>query len=151
MYYVDDVMCAGPSGGLALGVEVHPAGWICFTISGYSGQDGRTFYLSSQPGHPSYHGSLAVKKSQDDSCHFIVKNMSVIYIYTCNLKINVLLNSTHSTARQGEVQGIVAIRNHHNLYMKIEDDVGLVFESPVLDEDARFIVQPKGKNFALIG
>jgi hypothetical protein len=62
MYYIDDVVCAGPSGGLVLGVEVRPEGRICFTILGYLGQDGRTFYLSSQAGHPSYHGSLAVKK-----------------------------------------------------------------------------------------
>jgi hypothetical protein len=74
-----------------------------------------------------------------------------IYIYTYNLKINISLNSMFPTSRKGKVQGIIAIRNNHNLYMKINNDLGLVFESPVLDEDACFIVQPKGKNFALIG
>lgn len=35
--------------------------------------------------------------------------------------------------------------------MKINGDRGLVFDTPVYDEDARFILQVRGRKFGLIG
>lgn len=76
MYYVDDVKCSGPIGtGLSLGVALRPNGKICFTISGYQGQGGNTYYLSSTPGHPSYNGSLLVKKEEDNTCLFTIEQL----------------------------------------------------------------------------
>ncbi len=75
MYYIDDVKCEGPGGGLDLGVAYCDNGRVSFTISGYQGQNGQTFFLSSIPGNASYHGSLLVKRVEDETCHFEIENL----------------------------------------------------------------------------
>ncbi|EEB95283.2 hypothetical protein MPER_05768, partial [Moniliophthora perniciosa FA553] len=75
MYYVDDVKCEGPGGGLALGVGYNGDGTVLLTISGYQGQDGATYFLSSEPGNASYNGSLAVKRSAVDTCRFSIDSV----------------------------------------------------------------------------
>lgn len=75
MYYINDVKCEGPGGGLAMGIIYLPHGMCNLTITGYSGQDGRTAFLSSQAGSPSYNGSLAVKDLEDFTCRFTVENL----------------------------------------------------------------------------
>ena len=78
MYYVDDVKCEGPGGGLVVGVNHLKDGLVNFTISGYQGQDGKSYFLSCMPGNAAYNGSLAVKKEEDESCRFRIENMCVI-------------------------------------------------------------------------
>ena len=75
MYYVDDVKCEGPGGGLVVGIAHRRNAKVCFAISGYQGQDGQVWFLSSQAGHPSYNGSLAVKRVEDESCRFLIENV----------------------------------------------------------------------------
>lgn len=75
MYYINDVKCEGPSGGLSVGIVYLADGLVNFTVSGYSGQDGRTKYLSSQAGSPAYNGSLAVKDYEDITCRFSIENL----------------------------------------------------------------------------
>ena len=81
MYYVDDVKCEGPNGGLAVGLGYNRDGTIFFTISGYDGQGGATYFLSSEPGNAAYNGSLAVKRVGDDTCRFIVDSVYVDRVY----------------------------------------------------------------------
>lgn len=76
MYYLTDVKCdRAIGGGLNLGVVHRPNGKICFTISGYQGQGGNSYYLSSTPGHPGYNGSLLVKEEEDNTCLFTIEQM----------------------------------------------------------------------------
>ena len=77
MYYINDVKCEGPGGGLAVSIRpVHDSDEVVKVgISGYQGQNGGMHYLSAEEGHPSYNGSLAVKTSEDQTCHFIVESM----------------------------------------------------------------------------
>ena len=72
MYYVDDVKCEGPGGELRLGICYRPNGTVCLIISGYQGQNGGTWFLSSEEGHKAYNGSLAVKRVDDPSCYFVI-------------------------------------------------------------------------------
>ena len=60
MYYVNDVMCKGPSGGVSLGIVHLEDGLVNFTISGYSGMNGCTKFLSCFAGSEAYEGSIAV-------------------------------------------------------------------------------------------
>lgn len=78
MYYIDDVMCKGPGGGLSLGVQRLDGGRFHLTISGYQGQNGETHYMSSEAGNAAYGGSLAVRKSVDASCHLTIEKMYVL-------------------------------------------------------------------------
>ncbi|KAI6028898.1 hypothetical protein F5J12DRAFT_808636 [Pisolithus orientalis] len=75
MYYVSDVKCAGPHGGVEFGVIQSGGNWIKLTISGYQGMGSRCKFLSSIPGHKAYHGSLAVKENEDYSCYFSVEKL----------------------------------------------------------------------------
>jgi len=75
MYYIDDVKCEGPGGGLSMGIVYLAEGQINLTITGYQGQDGRTRYLSSEAGNASYNGSLAVKQFEDPTCRFTIQNL----------------------------------------------------------------------------
>ena len=75
MYYVDDVKCEGPGGGLALGIYNRPFGRVNLTISGYSGQDGATYFLSNRSGNAAYNGSLAVEKNESEQCRFHIERM----------------------------------------------------------------------------
>ena len=77
MYYINDVMCKGPGGGLSLGVSRRPDSRYNLTISGYQGQNNETHYLSSEAGNDAYGGSLAVKRTVDDSCHFSIEQLYV--------------------------------------------------------------------------
>ncbi|KIP04274.1 hypothetical protein PHLGIDRAFT_76206, partial [Phlebiopsis gigantea 11061_1 CR5-6] len=77
MYYIDDVMCKGPGGGLSLGVQRRNDGRFNLTISGYQGQNGETHYMSSEAGNAAYGGSLAVRKSADASCHLKIEKLYV--------------------------------------------------------------------------
>ncbi|KAK7680334.1 hypothetical protein QCA50_016574 [Cerrena zonata] len=128
MYYINDVMCKGPGGGLSLGVYRRPDGRYNLTISGYQGQNGQIHYLSSEVGNAAYGGSLAVRQSIDDSCHLSIEKL--IYI---------------------GFRGVIVLRNRSNYYMKVDSNKGLLFDTPVLDEDARFMVQVRGRKFCLIG
>lgn len=76
MYYISDVKCAGPRGGVELGVVQSGGNSIKLTISGYQGMGPRPRFLSSTPGHESYNGSLAVKENEDHSCYFFVESMN---------------------------------------------------------------------------
>lgn len=75
MYYINDVKCEGPGGGLQMGIVYLADGQVNFTITGYQGQDGRTKYLSSQAGSEAYNGSLAVKDFEDFTCRFTIQNL----------------------------------------------------------------------------
>ncbi len=75
MYYIDDVKCDGPEGGVSMGVVYLAQGQINFTITGYQGQGGRTRFLSSEAGNASYNGSLAVKEFEDVTCRFTIQNL----------------------------------------------------------------------------
>jgi len=75
MYYIDDVKCDGPEGGVSMGIVYLAQGQINFTITGYQGQDGRTRFLSSEAGNASYNGSLAVKEFEDVTCRFTIQNL----------------------------------------------------------------------------
>ncbi|KDQ51070.1 hypothetical protein JAAARDRAFT_199457 [Jaapia argillacea MUCL 33604] len=75
MYYINDVKCEGPTGGLSVGIIYLSDGFVNFTISGYQGQDGRIAFLSSQAGDVSYNGSLAVKDYPDFTCQFSIQNL----------------------------------------------------------------------------
>ncbi|THH31064.1 hypothetical protein EUX98_g3127 [Antrodiella citrinella] len=74
MYYVDDVKCEGPKGGLDLGLEYEPNGLVSFAIFGYQGMADKTYYLSWEPGNPAYNGSLAVKRQKEATCFFHIEN-----------------------------------------------------------------------------
>ncbi|KDQ50150.1 hypothetical protein JAAARDRAFT_42329 [Jaapia argillacea MUCL 33604] len=75
MYYINDVKCEGPDGGLSVGILYLAGGKVAFTITGYQGQDGRTAFLSSQAGSAAYNGSLAVKDYPDFTCEFTIQNL----------------------------------------------------------------------------
>ncbi|KAJ7923328.1 hypothetical protein B0H13DRAFT_2316518 [Mycena leptocephala] len=75
MYYINNVKCEGPSGGLSMGILYLTNGMINFTIQGYQGQDGRTAFLSNEAGNASYNGSLAVKDLEDVNCRFKIQNL----------------------------------------------------------------------------
>lgn len=72
MHNLTDVKCdEAVGGGLSLGIAYRPNGKICFTISGYDGQKGDTYYLSSTSGN----NSLLVKKKEDDTCLFSIEQL----------------------------------------------------------------------------
>lgn len=146
MYYIDDVMCQGPGGGLSLGVRHHSDGRVNLTISGYQGQNNETHYLSSDTGNEAYGGSLAVKKTADDSCLLSLENLYVSE-YLPQL---CFLAYRHKRVYSG-VSGIIALRNYRGYYMKVTGDKGLTFDTVVYDDDARFIVQTRGRRVGLIG
>ena len=75
MYYIDDVMCKGPSGGVSLGVVHLEDGLVNFTISGYSGMNGCTKFLSCFAGSEAYEGSIAVVATEDITCRFKIENL----------------------------------------------------------------------------
>ncbi len=75
MYYINDVKCDGPGGGVSFGIVYLADGQMNLTVTGYQGQDGRTRYLSSQAGGEAYNGSLAVKEFEDFTCRFTVQNL----------------------------------------------------------------------------
>lgn len=75
MYYINDVKCEGPTGGLSMGIVYLADGQVNFTITGYQGQDGRTRFLSSQAGSEAYNGSLKVQEFEDITCRFTVQNL----------------------------------------------------------------------------
>ncbi|KAF8647497.1 hypothetical protein AX16_006702 [Volvariella volvacea WC 439] len=75
MYYINDVKCEGPGGGLSMGVVYLANGFVLLTISGYSGQDGVTAFLSDLPGNAAYNGSLAVRDYPDDHTRFFIVNL----------------------------------------------------------------------------
>lgn len=74
MYYVDDVKCEGPTGGVHFGIVYLADGQVNLTVTGYSGQNGRTKYLSSQAGSKAYKGSLHVHEFEDFTCRFTIEN-----------------------------------------------------------------------------
>ncbi|ESK89473.1 hypothetical protein Moror_16132 [Moniliophthora roreri MCA 2997] len=128
MYYVDDVKCEGPGGGLAVGLYNRPLRRVNLTISGYSGQDGKTYFLSNLPGNESYHGSLAVAKTENEHCRFRIEPIT---------KIN--------------VTGVITLRNQEGCYMKVTESGGLTCTSSVADDNAKFTVKRSGSKLALIG
>ncbi|ETW80250.1 hypothetical protein HETIRDRAFT_418288 [Heterobasidion irregulare TC 32-1] len=126
MYYVDDVKCEGPGGGLDVGIAHRRNGKVCFTISGYQGQDGQVWFLSSQAGHPSYNGSLAVKRVEDESCRFLIENVA-------------------------KVSGTIAVKSVDGRYLKANANDELEFSDDRFDDEAKFIVKLRGDRLNLIG
>ena len=55
------------------------------------------------------------------------------------------------TMAQANVSAIIAIKGIDGKYMKVTSTDGLEFSSTVLDNTAKFTVQPKGGKVALIG
>lgn len=75
MHDLTDVKCDGAiGGGLSLGIAHRPNGKICFTISGYDGQNEDTYYLSST----SDNDSLLVMKEEDNTCLFTIEQLSLL-------------------------------------------------------------------------
>ncbi|KAM6499236.1 hypothetical protein JOM56_004744 [Amanita muscaria] len=128
MYYVDDVKCEGPGGGLALGIYNRPFGRVNLTISGYSSQSGATYFLSNQSGNVAYNGSLAVEKNESEQCRFHIERI---------IKTN--------------VTGVITMRNLSGCYVKVTPTGGLDCTSTTVDDNAKFLVKRTGSKLALIG
>ncbi|KAK7686069.1 hypothetical protein QCA50_010881 [Cerrena zonata] len=122
---ISNIVCQGLGGGLTLGVYSRPDGRYNLTISNFQGRTGKTQYLSSQAGND---GNLSLKQLADDRCHFSIEKMA----YT-------------------GFQGVVVLRNRSNYCMRVNVSQGIIFDTLAPNEDARFIVQTKGRKFCLIG
>ncbi|EGN97331.1 hypothetical protein SERLA73DRAFT_57768 [Serpula lacrymans var. lacrymans S7.3] len=154
MYYVHDVKCEGPSGGLDVGVAYHSNGTVCFTISGYQGQNGNTYYLSCDTGNAAYNGSLAVKRAEDSTCRFVIDNVGGLsgHIATNNMQVRCLLYPHWLiVCFRPKISGIIAIKDVHGRYLKVTDSNGLVFQSRNLDNQAKFHVKLQNGRLNLIG
>ncbi|KAI3605685.1 hypothetical protein WG66_012036 [Moniliophthora roreri] len=122
MYYVDDVKCEGPGGGLALEVGYNGDRTVFLTISGYEGQNRATYFLSSEPGNASYNSSLTVKRCAVDTCCFYI-----------------------------DISGTIALRDEHGAYLHVTNDKGLVFSHGAVDNNAKFTVKQNGNKVNLVG
>ncbi|ESK82019.1 hypothetical protein Moror_5438 [Moniliophthora roreri MCA 2997] len=126
MYYVDDVKCEGPGGGLSLGVGYNGNGTVFLTISGYEGQNGVTYFLSSEPGNASYNGSLTVKRCVVNTCHFYIDSVT-------------------------QVSSTITLRDLHGAYLHVTNDKGLVFSHGAVNDNAKFTVKQNNNKVNLVG